>query len=96
MWVFFGLAIIIVVLVFIIWFLPKAFKDWNVSWGKGFTRIYYYFVAGPITLFLAVVVPEKNSGVLGTLFLWALFFLLAVMVFKSFTWVFGAFIKKKK
>ena len=95
----FIIAIIVVVLIFIIWFLPKALKDWSVAWGKGFKRV-YYALALIITCVLAIA---KSSGTAeegydGFLFvvLWAFFYLGAFMIFKSFTWVFGAFIKKKK
>ena len=92
----FIIAIIVVVLIFIIWFLPKALKDWSVAWGKGFKRV-YYALALIITCIAAL---SKSTG--GTEFdwvafvaLWAVFYLIAFMIFKSFTWVFGAFIKKK-
>ncbi len=97
--VIFVIAIIVVVFIFIIWFLPKALKDWSVAWGKGFKRV-YYALALIITCFLAIV---RSSGTAEEGFewfffvvLWAFFYLIAVMIFKSFTWTFGAFIKKKK
>ena len=93
----FIIAIIVVVLIFIIWFLPKALKDWSVAWGKGFKRV-YFVLAFVITFLLAALIVsemEDPDWFLIVVF-WALFYLIAFMIFKSFTWVFGAFIKKKK
>ena len=90
---FLGLAIIIVVLIFIIWFLPKAIKDWNVAWGKGFERIYY---VAAFFLALAWTYETKETGGLEWWLVAGFWFLLLVVGFKIFTWIFGAFIKKKK
>jgi len=91
------IGIIVVVLIFIIWFLPKALKDWSVAWGKGFTRV-YYALALIITFFFAMATAfeTKDSGWGSLVVMWIVYYLIAVMAFKSFTWVFGAFIKKKK
>ena len=92
----FLIAIIVVVLIFIIWFLPKALKDWSVAWGKGFKRV-YYALALIITFFLALTKFEPGEfDWLFFAFAWGLFYLIAFVIFKSFTWVFGGFIKKKK
>ena len=90
---FFVILIFIVIIVFIIWLLPKAFKGWNVSWGSGFTRVYYvvaFFLA------LAWTWETKETGGLEWWLVAGFWFLLLIVVFKIFKWVFGAFIKKKK
>ena len=95
---FFVILILVVIIVFIIWFLPKAFKGWNVSWGSGFARV-YYVLASIITFFIAVSIGTEDKGdfdFFGFLIMWALLYLIAFLIFKTFTWVFGAFIKKKK
>ena len=94
---FFVILILVVIIVFIIWFLPKAFKGWNVSWGSGFARV-YYVLASIITLFFALFsgMDKGDFNFFGFLIMWALLYLIAFLIFKTFTWVFGAFIKKKK
>ena len=95
---FFVILIFIVIIVFIIWLLPKAFKGWNVSWGSGFARV-YYVLASIITLLIAVNIETEDKGdfdFFGFLIMWALLYLIAFLIFKTFTWVFGAFTKKKK
>ena len=75
---------------------PKAIKGWGDSWGKGFARI-YYVLAFIITFFMAFNQSLEEGDLDGFLFviLGAFFYLLAFIIFKVFTWVFGAFIKKK-
>ena len=46
------LAVAIFVILFIMLLLPKAIKGWRVSWGSGFSRI-YYVLAFIITFFVA-------------------------------------------
>ena len=75
---------------------PKAIKGWGDSWGKGFARI-YYVLAFIITFFMAFNQSFEAGDVDGfhLVVSWAFFYLIAFIIFKVFTWVFGAFIKKK-
>ena len=75
----------------------KSNKRLECCLGKGFKRV-YFVLAFVITFLLAALIVsemEDPDWFLIVVF-WALFYLIAFMIFKSFTWVFGAFIKKKK
>ena len=86
----------IIVLLFILWFLPKVFRSWSspsIAWGKGLTRI-YYVVAFFIALYWTGTHIKETGGLEYWVFV-GFHFLLLVVGFKIFTWIFGAFIKKK-
>ena len=93
------LAVAIFVILFIMLLLPKAIKGWRVSWGSGFSRI-YYVLAFIITFFVAF--DKSYDGELievnGPIFFatWAFFYLIAFIGFKIFRWIFGGFKKEEK
>ena len=90
----FAIALLIVLL-FILWFLPKVFRSWaspSIAWGAGLTRIYYV-----VAFFIALYWTDqtKETGGLEYWLVAGFWFLLLVVGFKIFTWIFGGFKKKK-
>jgi|TARA_B100001964_G_scaffold211406_1_gene246654 hypothetical protein len=79
---FLGLLIIIAVIVFIIWLLPKAFKGWKVSWvGLIVTGFLAFLTAGGTPLKLIAA--------------WIIYYLIAVVIIKAIKEVRDFFRKKK-
>ena len=68
----FGFLIIIVVIIFIIWFLPKAVKGWKVSW-----------VGVIIAFILAAMTKGDDSTFWFLIFLMIIYYVIAVVIFKA-------------
>jgi|TARA_Y100000296_G_scaffold45688_1_gene52327 hypothetical protein len=67
----FGFLIIIVVIIFIIWFLPKAVKGWKVSW------------VGVIIAFILAFMTKGDGTPLWLFILVVIYYLIAVVIFKA-------------
>ena len=67
----FGILIIIVVIIFIIWFLPKAVKGWKVSW------------VGVIIAFILAFMTKGDGTPLWLFILVVIYYLIAVVIFKA-------------
>ena len=75
---------------------PKAIKGWNVSWGTGFSRV-FYVAAFVLSVIFAVAISDgfEEPAVVKTLVAFAVAFLASIVAIKVIGWVFGGFIKKK-
>ena len=80
----FGFLIIIVVIIFIIWFLPKAVKGWKVSW-----------VGVIIAFILAAITKGENMTFWFLIFLMVIYYVIAVVIFKAIKEIRDFFSKKK-
>ena len=79
-----GILIIIAVIIFIIWFLPKAVKGWKVSW------------VGVIIALILAFMTKGDGTPLWLLVLVVLYYVIAaVVIFKAIKEI-RAFITKKK
>ena len=73
-----GILIGIVLIIFIIWLLPKAFKSWKVSWvGIIITGFLAFALHGGKDAENAVAYLSHMIG------MWVLYYLLAVIIFKT-------------
>ena len=78
-----GILIIIAVIIFIIWFLPKAVKGWKVSW------------VGVIIAFILAFMTKGDGTPLWMLTLVIIYYVIAFVIFKAIKEI-RAFITKKK
>ena len=66
-----GILIVVVIILFIIWFLPKAVKGWKVSW------------VGVIIAFILAFMTKGDGTPLWLFILVVIYYLIAVVIFKA-------------